>query len=114
MVGGGIVKNVISIDELFDLLLDWKDNYGIKKTHGVVTFVELKKEFSLSTLSVAGLLMSRLQKYYPYLSFECDNENQKLTMTIGVRKDSLSSFMTFNEVLKKCESKWQAEGMISA
>ena len=108
------MKNVISTNELFCLLMDWNDPYGVRKSNGVVTFVELKKEFILSDFSVAGLLMERLKRYYPYLSFECDYENCKLAMTIGIRKESLASFSKFNRVLKKCELRWVADGMITA
>ncbi|MDX8367190.1 hypothetical protein [Cytobacillus sp. IB215665] len=107
------MKNIISMDDLSKLLFGWNDHYGIKQSHGSVTFVELKKEFKVNDLTMSGELMEKLQKYYPYLTFEFDNQNNKLLMNISVRKDSLPSFFHFKTVLRKVEEKWKEEGVIA-
>lgn len=107
-------KNVFSTEEVMLLLTDWNNEYTVKKTYGSITFVELRKQFSLADFSAAGKLIQRLNKYYSYLNFEWNHEDSNLHMTIGIKKENIPSFLVFKDTLRQCEYSWVESGVISA
>lgn len=105
-------SNVITKEDLFKILAEWKSSYTIKQNHGSITLLEMEKTYSFKEETLPQQVMLKLGGLYQHLIFDCNIINHSLKMIASVRKDNVEEFLAFRSKLTELEKNWQTTGVI--